>query len=103
MWKTALVLAGVQKDGRLSWRQRLDFGIIGFVSKGSLEVQLGGGADHRIHRQRHRHQLFTVIVGFFDALLTFTNQISEPVGYSSDMAGYIGAAVILSGLLACVR
>lgn len=47
-------------------------------------------------------QLFTVLIGFFDAFLTLTNQIFEPVGYDSDTAGFLGAAVIISGLIACV-
>ncbi|ORY76497.1 major facilitator superfamily domain-containing protein [Leucosporidium creatinivorum] len=76
MWKTSLVLLGVLSDTRVNWRQRLDFGVIAF--------------------------LFTIIVGFFDAFLTLTNQIFEPVGYSSNMAGYIGAAVIVSGLIAAI-
>lgn len=48
----------------------------------------------------HATQLFTMIIGFFDAFLTLTNQIFEPVGYSSDTAGYIGAACIVSGIVA---
>ena len=37
-----------------------------------------------------------------DAFLTLINQLFEPVGYSSDVAGYIGAATIFSGLLGSV-
>lgn len=46
---------------------------------------------------------FSSIMAFFDALLTLTDIIVEPVGYSSDQAGYLGAAIIGSGLVWYVR
>ncbi|KAL8291247.1 hypothetical protein RQP46_002225 [Phenoliferia psychrophenolica] len=75
--KTAKALVGVGDGGieggsGIGWRERSDFWLIALI--------------------------FTVLIGFFDAFLTLTNQIFEPEGYSSDVAGYIGACVIVSGI-----
>lgn len=42
--------------------------------------------------------VFSIGVGFFNAILTLLNQIIEPFGYSNDDAGTFGAVFILAGL-----
>lgn len=44
--------------------------------------------------------MFAVYLGFFNAYSSLINQIYEPYGYSTDEAGYIGAALIIIGLVA---
>ena len=43
---------------------------------------------------------FSVYLGFFNAFTSLINQIYEPYGYSSDQTGYIGAVLIVVGLIA---
>jgi FLVCR family MFS transporter 7 len=43
--------------------------------------------------------VFSIGVGFFNAILTLLNQIVEPFGYSNDDAGTFGAVFILFGLI----
>ncbi|SCZ94386.1 BZ3500_MvSof-1268-A1-R1_Chr12-2g03864 [Microbotryum saponariae] len=76
VWRGVRALFGKgDQEGRcMTRRERCDFAIISIV--------------------------FTVILAFFDAFLILINQIFEPYGYSSDQAGFIGAAVIFSGILA---
>lgn len=45
--------------------------------------------------------MFAIYVGFFNAFSSFTAQIMMPYGYSSDEAGYAGAALILAGIVCC--
>ncbi|KAM0745648.1 MFS general substrate transporter [Meredithblackwellia eburnea MCA 4105] len=78
-WKGMMELVGLGDatgEKRITVRERLDFWLIAF--------------------------LFAVIVGFFDAFLTLTNQIFNPVGYDENQAGYIGAAIIVSGLISAI-
>lgn len=92
---SVVVLLGLRK-GELTGRERLDFAIVAFVSP------FAAWGTKRRGLMNFTSQLFTVLIGFFDAFLTLTNQIFEPVGYDSDTAGFIGAAVIISGLVAYV-
>lgn len=68
--------ASIARLRLLKTRDRIDFAVLAFV--------------------------FTIVVAFFDAFLTLTNIIFEPEGYSSDQAGYIGAAVIGAGLVGAI-
>jgi FLVCR family MFS transporter 7 len=43
--------------------------------------------------------VFSIGVGFFNAILTLLNQIIDPFGYSNDDAGTFGAVFILFGLI----
>jgi MFS family permease len=43
--------------------------------------------------------VFSIGVGFFNAILTLLNQIVAPFGYSNDDAGTFGAVFILAGLV----
>ncbi|KAF9172468.1 hypothetical protein BGX21_005647 [Mortierella sp. AD011] len=43
--------------------------------------------------------LFGTFVGFFNAFSSLISQFSAPFGYSSNEAGYFGAAMILAGLV----
>ncbi|RPB20264.1 MFS general substrate transporter [Terfezia boudieri ATCC MYA-4762] len=43
---------------------------------------------------------FAVYLGYFNAYSSLINQIYEPYGYSTDQAGYIGAVLIVAGLVA---
>lgn len=43
--------------------------------------------------------MFSVYVGLFNAYSTFINQIMSPYGYSSDVAGYTGAILIVAGIV----
>ena len=42
---------------------------------------------------------FAVYLGFFNAYSSLINQVYEPYGYSTDEAGYIGAVLIVVGLV----
>ncbi|KAF8475938.1 major facilitator superfamily domain-containing protein [Kalaharituber pfeilii] len=44
--------------------------------------------------------LFAVYLGFFNAFSSLINQILEPYGYTPDQAGYVGAVLIVVGLIA---
>ncbi|KAF8426367.1 major facilitator superfamily domain-containing protein, partial [Tirmania nivea] len=44
--------------------------------------------------------MFAVYLGFFNAYSSLINQFYEPYGYSTDEAGYIGAVLIVVGLVA---
>lgn len=43
--------------------------------------------------------MFSIYVGLFNAYSTFINQIMQPYGYSSDVAGYTDAILIVSGIV----
>lgn len=95
LWNGLLVLLGLRK-GELESRERYDFWIIAVVSVFLL---------HSCRRELMilGIQLFAILIGFFDAFLTLINQIFEPQGYDANTSGFIGAAVILSGLLGYVQ
>ncbi|KAK9453212.1 major facilitator superfamily domain-containing protein [Dipodascopsis uninucleata] len=43
--------------------------------------------------------VFSVLVGFFNAYSSLIYQVMKPYGYTSDEAGYVGACLILAGLV----
>ncbi|KAH8923149.1 MFS general substrate transporter [Atractiella rhizophila] len=73
VWEGVKAILGVGNGMQIAGRKRADFLIIAST--------------------------FTVFIAFFGAFSIFVNQIFEPYGYSSDAAGYIGAALIFSGLV----
>ncbi|KAJ6499353.1 major facilitator superfamily domain-containing protein [Mycena sanguinolenta] len=67
---------GQPTDPTMSLRERIDFTIITFV--------------------------FGVLAGAINVFGVLTAEILQPVGYSSDSAGFMGATLILSGIVAAI-
>ncbi|SCV73110.1 BQ2448_7035 [Microbotryum intermedium] len=88
-------------EGRLMSTTAVWRGVEALFGKGGEEDGVG-----RCMTRRERCDfailsvIFTIVLAFFDAFLILINQIFEPYGYTSDQAGFIGAAVIFSGILA---
>ncbi|KAJ7262229.1 major facilitator superfamily domain-containing protein [Mycena haematopus] len=71
-----LVNKGRPTDPSMSFRERIDFTIVFFV--------------------------FGVLAAAINVFGVLTGEVLQPVGYSSDSAGFMGATLILSGIVAAV-
>ena len=94
VWRSIKVLLGLNPS-EVERRDLIDFWIIAFL----FSVLIGFLFVHLFCYPRF---WIWLIRGDSDAFLTLINQLFEPVGYNSDIAGCIGAATIFSGLVAFV-